>query len=256
MKATLAIAFFLTAAIYASVGFGGGSTYTALLAVSGMSLALVPVVSLVCNITVVAGSSWRFSRARLVPWKALGPILVASIPAAWLGGRFVVSEAVFLGLLWVALLLAGSRLMFARPVKEQAPRARSPLTSVGIGAAVGFYSGIVGIGGGIFLAPLLHTLRWDRPHRIAASASVFILANSASGLLGQLQKLQATGSAALPDVLDYWPLVLAVFLGGTLGNRLSIGWLKPQNLRRLTGVLVTLVALRLAWRWIALIHIA
>ena len=255
MKATLASAFFVTAALYASVGFGGGSTYTALLAVSGASLALVPVVSLVCNITVVAGNSWRFARAGLVPWKALGPILAASIPAAWLGGRLVVSETVFLGLLWIALLVAGMRLVLARPVLDKAPQPRSSLTSVGIGAAVGFYSGIVGIGGGIFLAPLLHALRWDRPHRIAASASVFILANSASGLIGQLQKLSATGSTGLPDVLGYWPLVLAVFLGGTIGNRLSIGWLKPEHLRRLTGVLVTLVAIRLAWRWTALLGI-
>ena len=259
MKAALAIAFFATAALYASVGFGGGSTYTALLAVSGISFALVPVISLICNIAVVSSNTVRFSRARLVPWRKLVPLLCVSIPAAWLGGRMVVSETVFLGLLWIALLLAGTRLLLGASPRDADPAPSHPLLGTGIGAGVGFYSGIVGIGGGIFLAPLLHQLRWDRPHRIAAACSVFILVNSASGLLGQLQKLADGGGesgAVLADVLAFWPLLAAVVVGGTLGNRISIAWLKPRQLRRLTGFLVVMVALRLAWRWASLVGLA
>ncbi len=251
MKLGLAIAFFITALLYASVGFGGGSTYTALLAVTGTPYTLIPVVSLACNIAVVSGNSWRYSRAGLVRWRRLVPILALSIPAAWLGGRTSVSETLFIGMLWIALLIAGLRLIFAKKAEDQDVRATNKWVNSGLGAGIGFYSGLIGIGGGIFLAPILHGLRWGRAREIAAASSVFILVNSLAGLGGQLQKIESSDIQS--DLLPYLPLLLSVIIGGWIGNRLSLNWLSPNMLRRLTGVLVLAVSIRLAIRWVGMI---
>ena len=247
IKLSLAAAFFTTALLYSMVGFGGGSTYTALLAVSGTPFILIPVVSLACNIVVVSGNTVRFSRAGWVRWSRLISILVLSVPAAWLGGRLVVSEAVFIGLLCVALAIGGGRLLLARPPQNGAVRILPRWAGSVLGAGVGFYSGIVGIGGGIFLAPILHALNWGRAREISAACSVFILVNSLAGLAGQLSKLES----AVP-AFDYWPLLVAVMAGGWIGNRLTLSRISPELLRRMTGGLILLVAVRLAVRWIGL----
>lgn len=250
--ALLAIAFAATALLYASVGFGGGSTYTALLIATGTDYRLVPLIALACNIAVVSGNTLRYTRAQLVPWRKLFPLVALSIPAAWLGGRLDVSETVFIGLLWVALLIAGSRLLFAKPMAEaDTIRPASVWRDAGIGAAIGFYSGIVGIGGGIFLAPVLHALKWGHAKTIAATCSAFILVNSISGLAGQWAKL--AGGPYLGDALTYWPLLPAVIIGGFIGNHFGVFKLSQNIVKKMTGLLILLVAMRLAWRWISLV---
>lgn len=250
--ALLALAFAATALLYASVGFGGGSTYTALLIATGTDYRLVPLIALACNIAVVSGNTLRYTRAQLVPWRKLLPLVALSIPAAWMGGRLDVSETVFIGLLWVALLIAGSRLLLAKPLAEtETLRPGSVWRDAGIGGAIGFYSGMVGIGGGIFLAPILLWLKWGRAKTIAATCSVFILVNSISGLAGQWTKL--AGGPHLADALAYWPLLPAVILGGFIGNHFGVFKFSQSTVKRLTGFLILVVAIRLAWRWIGLI---
>lgn len=249
MKLTLlTIAFFITACLYASVGFGGGSTYTALLAISGISIVLVPVISLACNILVVSGNTLRYARQKLYDFSKIWPLIILSVPAAWLGGSLNISEKLFIGLLALALFIAALRLLAMRTKPEPGSvKAQSRILNALIGGGIGFYSGLVGIGGGIFLAPILYLLKWGSAREIAAVSSLFILVNSVSGLSGQLTKFSEP--SALSEVLSYWPLLLAVFIGGQIGNYLGVFRISEIWLRRLTGALILIVALRLFWRW-------
>ena len=181
----LAAAFFLTALLYASVGFGGGSTYNALLALAGVDYRLLPLLALSCNIVVVAGSTVRFARAGITPWRGAILLTALAAPAALLGGLTPIGESAFLVLLGAMLLLTSLTMLL--PVAQGDPEP-SRLSRYLPFAAVplGYLAGLVGIGGGIFLAPLLHLTRWHEARAIAATASFFILVNSIFGLIGQV----------------------------------------------------------------------
>ena len=248
----LAAGFFVTALLYASVGFAGGSTYNALLVLAGVDHAVFPVIALACNLIVATGGSIRFARAGLVPWARLWPLLALSVPAALVGGSLSVSKPVFVALLGGSLLVAGALLLVQQTPRETEGRPeRFRLLGPLVAAPLGLLAGIVGIGGGIFLAPVLHLIGWDKTRRIAASASIFILANSLAGLAGQLGKLSGGGSAALQPVLAYWPLALTVLVGGQIGSRAGVTLLAPVWLRRMTALLILYVALRLLWQTFA-----
>lgn len=253
MSPILTVLFLVTALLYASVGFGGGSTYNALLVLHGTDFRILPSLALICNIIVVAGSCWRFHRGNLLAWRQIAPFLLASVPAAFIGGRLVISETLFIGLLGFALLIAGIRLVFqTNPVAPQTMgQASSKPISYVIGAAIGLLSGLVGIGGGIFLAPILYFMKWDTPHRIAAACSLFILVNSLAGLSGQLLKLQDQNIIA--SLTPYWPLFLAVLIGGQIGSWLASARLEPILIKRATAMLILYVAARLLYRWFGML---
>lgn len=241
----LAALFFVTALLYGAAGFGGGSTYNALLVLAGADYRSVPVIALACNILVVAIGSWQFARSGHVEWRRIWPLFVLSIPFAWLGGRLAVSEIVFVGLLAVSLLAAGLLMLWQPLWEKEAPIGRRSLWLEPVaGGALGFLAGIVGIGGGIFLAPLLYMLRWAPPKAIAGTCAVFILANSLAGLAGQLAK----GSSA-EALAAYWPLFPAVLIGGLIGSTLGSSRLDPKYVRILTALLILYVAVRLAIRF-------
>lgn len=245
----LAGLFALTALLYASVGFGGGSTYNALLVLHGTDYRVLPAIALLCNIIVVAGGTWRFARAGHFGFRRVLPWIAVSIPAAWLGGRLPISEAVFVGALGGSLLIAGVRLAAERgaAIEAAAVRERPPAVAFAVGGGIGFLSGLVGIGGGIFLAPVLYLLRWGTPREIAGTCSLFILVNSLSGLAGQLTKLGDLGAMTL--AWDYWALFPAVLIGGQIGSRLASARIPPVLIKRLTALLILYVAVRLLWRW-------
>jgi uncharacterized protein len=246
----LAALFLLTAALYATVGFGGGSTYNALLALSGTDYRILPAIALVCNIVVVTGGSIRFARAGLVPWRRVWPILLLSAPFASLGGLTPIAQKLFIGLLGATLLLAGLTMLFQREARQgDAQRGATWIAPVA-GIGIGYLSGLVGIGGGIFLAPLLHLLRWDGPKQIAATASMFILVNSITGLAGQIVKVGDSGVA--PLLLDHWPLALAVLVGGQIGSIASLKLFSPLIVKRLTAILVLYVSAQLLVRYWAM----
>jgi uncharacterized protein len=238
--------FAFTALIYASVGFAGGSTYTALLVLAGLEPDTLKLVSLSCNIVVALGGVWRFAAAREIPWRRTWPLLVLSVPAAWLGGIAPLDKATFILLLGLSLALAGI-LLLAGPAKQRdgidaSNNRRSHLIALALAAPLGLLSGLVGIGGGIFLAPILHLIRWDTARRIAGAAALFILANSIAGLAGQVGK---TGSDAMAALSPWWPLLLAVLVAGQLGSFVGARHLPPVVIRRVTGAVVLLAAVRL-----------
>jgi uncharacterized membrane protein YfcA len=237
----LAALFGLVALIYASVGFGGGSSYTALLTFTGIEPKLIPVISLCCNIVVVTGGAIRFWRAGLIDWKSVLPLLLASAPLAFLGGLAPLKEVTFLVILGSALLLCALALVLPQ---ERLPHLNVPKPLVlGLSAAVGLLAGLSGIGGGIFMAPVLHLIRWAEAKRIAAFASLYILVNSITGLAGQL--LKGGIDAFVEPAATFWPLLLAVLVGGQLGSALGIKLFSPAWLRRVTAILVGYAAVRL-----------
>ena len=180
--ASLIVAFFVAALLYASVGFGGGSTYTALLALAEIDYRLLPLLSLACNIVVVAGSSLRFARAKVTPWRNALLLTGVAAPAALLGGLTPIDEATFLTILGASLVLTALTLLLRpRDTATGAPPRFAGAMPV-LAVPLGYLAGLVGIGGGIFLAPFLHLTRWDSARAIAATASLFILVNSLFGL--------------------------------------------------------------------------
>ena len=253
MPSTLLALFVCTAMLYAAVGFGGGSTYNALLVLYGVDYRILPLIALSCNIVVVSGGVWRYGRAGELSVYKLVPFIVASVPAAWWGGQLLVSEAVFVFLLGGALLIAGLQLLWQRDAAGGPPEGRPISTPMALvtGGSIGLLAGVVGVGGGIFLAPILYFMRFGSPRQIAAACSLFILVNSASGAMGQLMKLSDLSLLALAQ--PYWPLIPAVLLGGQVGSWLSVRGLEPLWIKRLTAVLVLYVAARLLLRWAAMI---
>ncbi len=243
----LVFAFFITALLYAMAGLGGGSTYSALLVLSEVDFRVLPTIALGCNIIVTASCSVQFARHGYVPWRGLLPILAASVPMAFIGGLLPVQKWMFTLLLGVALLVSGV-LMITQdlrlgPTVKRSMRSNDALVHAGIGGGIGLLAGIVGIGGGIFLAPILHLLNWNAARIITGACSVFIMTNSVAGLGGQLLKLQHFEMlGAVTNHVWLFPTVLA---GGLIGNRINRQYLSPIWIRRITGVLIVYVAVRL-----------
>jgi uncharacterized membrane protein YfcA len=245
----LSILFFVTALIYSSVGFGGGSTYLAILLIWGVPYTIFPVIALVCNIIVVSGNSINFIRSKNININLLFPYLIGSIPFAFIGGSISIEKSLFEILLFCILSVAGIFLLIESKAfnKEKIKINKIPrLISISIGSIIGFMSGIVGIGGGIFLSPLLFLMKAGYPRHITSSASLFILINSIFGIAGQLTKDQV-----LNQVITYWPLFLSVLIGGQIGSILNIKFLSNKILALITSFLVIFVAIRMGIKLIA-----
>jgi len=239
----LPVLFFLIATFYASVGFGGGSSYLAVLALMGLSYTSIPQTALVCNIIVSAGGVWHFRRCGHLQWRRVLPFVVLSVPMAFVGGLIPVGQKVFMFLLGGSLLVAGARMFLPiRSAGAFSSIATRKMWIVGLplGAALGLLSGLVGIGGGIFLAPVLILSGWADARATAATATVFILVNSLAGLGGQLAKGVYLDASIIP-------LGIAVFLGGQIGSRLGSSRLSGSSVRRLTGALILFVSFRILW---------
>lgn len=241
----LAFGFFIVAMVYSAVGFGGGSTYIALLALSGQPAELIPLIALPCNILVVTIGSYFAVHRRNFDWQLSIPFFITSVPMAFFGGLIQLEATLYFVLLGLSLVVAGMSLLFRTAPTDVSAVPRSRRLAAVIGGGLGFLSGMVGIGGGIFLAPVLHHLRWASSKTIAALCSFFILINSLSGLAGQVLK---TGSkAAILASTCGAPLLLAVAVGGILGGRFVIEGVANQRIAELTGLLVLIVGIRILW---------
>jgi uncharacterized membrane protein YfcA len=234
--------FLLIAFLYSSVGFGGGSSYLAILALSGIAFTQIRSTALVCNIAVVLGNVVLFYRKDLYEWRKVLPLSLFSIPMAFVGGYLKIGQSFFFILLGFTLLFAAITMWLYKRNEstQQVKKSNHLITNLGYGGVIGFISGMVGIGGGIFLAPLLHLRKWDTPQKIAATASLFILVNSISGLAGQILN---------PNFYIDWGftgiLLITVFIGGQIGSRIGYKFLSPAQLRKATAILITYVGARI-----------
>ena len=240
-------AFVLTAFLYASVGFGGGSTYNALLILYNVDYLLIPKIALTCNLIVVIGGTIRYQLNNLIPWKKVLPLIIFSAPFAWIGGRLPIDKELFLAILGTSLLISGIFLLIRKEEIENF--SKSVNSKIGIflfsimSALIGFVSGLVGIGGGIFLSPILHLTKTIPSMNIAAISSVFIFVNSIAGLSGQFMKDNNTN--LINEFVGYYWLFFAVLIGGSIGTYLGIKTFHPKIVRRLTAILVIYVSLRI-----------
>jgi len=244
----LSILFFVTAVLYSSVGLGGGSTYLAILLIWGLPYTVFPIIALSCNIIVVSGNCFNYIRAGNLNFKLLVPYLIGSIPLAFIGGSLPIEKSLFEILLFVVLIIAGCLLLLnfkSYDDREEGYKNIPYLLSVVVGGVLGFISGVVGIGGGIFLSPILFLLKVARPKHIVTAASLFILINSIFGIIGQLTK-----NSVLNEVQDYFYLLIIVLIGGQLGNYLNLKIFTSKLLALITATLVLFVALRLGLKLI------
>ena len=246
MMPLLAILFLVSAILYSSVGFGGGSTYLALLLIWDIPYFILPVIALSCNIIVVSGNCFNYIRAGNLNLRLLIPYLIGSIPMAYIGGSLPIEKRLFEILLFLVLAIAGALLLLnfkSYDDKEESYQKISILASILIGIVLGFISGVVGIGGGIFLSPILFLIKAGKPKHIVTTASLFILINSISGIIGQLTK-----NAVLVEVSNYWYLLAAVLIGGQLGNFLNLKIFPTRILAMITAFLVIFVAIRMGFK--------
>ncbi|MBT7610377.1 MAG: sulfite exporter TauE/SafE family protein [Bacteriovoracaceae bacterium] len=235
--------FFFVAILYSTVGFGGGSSYIALLILMGVSHNLAPSMALICNIIVVIGGTLHFLNKGTLSWKFISPFLFLSVPLAYVGGLISINKDVYQFILAIALFLAASRMLFLKNASFQEKehnKGPSKLLAMSIGGGLGFVSGLVGIGGGIFLAPIMYLCKWGSPKIIAATSSVFILINSIAGLVGQVQKTNG-----IENLTPYLQLFVSVFLGGQIGSWLCNNRISYRKIEVLTSLLILFVSIRL-----------
>jgi uncharacterized membrane protein YfcA len=239
--------FFIVAVLYAAVGFGGGSSYLAILALTGIVFTQIRATALLCNIVVVSSNIFLFYHQKKIDWKKILPLIALSTPLAYVGGSLKIEQQFFFILLGFTLLFAAITMWISKQIitSNEKKSITKPLKNVGFGGIIGFISGMVGIGGGIFLAPLLHLTNWDTPKKIAATASFFILINSVAGLLGQYSN---------PDFIIDWHLtsllLVSVFIGGQIGSRISTKYLTPIQLKKATALLIAFISIRILWKYL------
>lgn len=243
--------FLVIALVYAGAGLGGGSAYVAVLALMGLPQARVAQTALVCNLIVTAGGIWHLRRGGHLDFGFVLPFIVLSVPMAYIGGMIRVERGLFLFIAGAALLVAGGRMLlandwFARhaaasdPVERARRARRAWITGPPIGAALGLLAGVLGLGGGIFLAPVLLLAGWAGAQETAAVTSVFVFVNSAAGLAGHVHG----GFLADPMLI---PLGVAVLIGGQIGSRFASYRPTGVGVRRMLAAVIVVISVRLLW---------
>jgi uncharacterized membrane protein YfcA len=232
------LAFALVALLYSSVGHGGASGYLALGALMGLGQTEMRMPALLMNLVVSGIAFAQFHRSGHFRWAVFWPFAVTSIPMAWLGSTLVLDPLLFEQLLAVALLLAAARLLgLFGPGTDGARPVVLPL-ALTLGGAVGLVSGLIGIGGGIFLSPLLILLRWANAHTAAAVSALFILVNSAAGVVGAGMRGETVHGEA-------WAWMVAAAAGALVGSWSGARRFSPGWLQRLLGVVLVLACMKL-----------
>ncbi|MBO9729283.1 MAG: sulfite exporter TauE/SafE family protein [Chitinophaga sp.] len=244
MITELCLLFFLVALAYSAAGFGGGSSYLAILALWSVDFQLMKSTALLCNVAVVIGGVYHFYRSGHLPLKKAWQLSLVSVPLAFLGSYLPMKQATFFLVLGIALTLAALvmcyRLFFEKE-EPIIPADKDKGMAYGIiGGVIGLLSGMTGIGGGIYLSPVLRLGKYDTAKNIAGLSSFFILVNSVAGLAGQAAK-----HAIVFDWKFTGPLLLAVIAGGQIGALLSAKILKPRWVAGATAILILYAGVRM-----------
>jgi uncharacterized protein len=234
---------FIIALLYSSVGLGGGSAYTALLAIFGVAYTVIPGISLTLNLLVTFSGGINYIRRGHARLSLILPFILASIPMSYIGGRIHLSSHIFYLLLLISLIAVAIRIYAVPQLKMQLQLSNNLqiLTSTGIGALLGFIAGAVGIGGGVYLIPLIIILDLGNEKEAAASGSVFIFVNSLAGIFGRFH----SGNYQFMEIA---PLAVTVVVGGFIGSYFGAGRLKPEIMKKLLGVVIIIAIVMLAQR--------
>ena len=236
----LAALFFAAALLYSSVGHAGASAYLAAMALVGLPPDVMRPTALVLNLFVAGIVVIRFARAGHLPWRELLPLVLGSIPAAFIGGGIELPGEIYRPLVALVLLAGAWRLATAPGAGEDVPAGVPLLPGILAGAAIGLLAGLTGTGGGIFLTPLLVLAGWAATRDAAGLSGAFILANSLAGLAGL-----ASGGVTLPSALPVW--IAAVVAGGLIGSWLGAARYSVLGLRRALAVVLVIAAGKLVF---------
>jgi uncharacterized membrane protein YfcA len=241
MLLLLTFAIAAAATLYSSVGHGGASAYIALMALFGLAPEEIRPTALVLNIIVAGYAAFTFLRAGRFDWRVFWPFAITAIPAAYFAGRIDVPESVYRPLLAAALAAAALRYLLWPKLDAEAPT-RPPRLAIALpaGLGLGALAGLTGIGGGVYLSPLLIFARWSDAHRTAGIAACFILVNSIAGLAGRWSSL-----AELPPFLPQ--LVAAALAGALLGASFSVAKFDRTAILRSLGCVLGVAAIALFW---------
>lgn len=238
----ISLLFFLISFLYSTVGFGGGSSYLAILSLFVTDFNIIRTHALLCNIAVVTIGCIIAYKKGFLSFKKAIPYTILSVPAALLGATFKLSQKTFFILLGASLVLSAIALFFqvVRPVKALEDRKKVWVRAMPLGSALGFLSGMVGIGGGIFLSPVLNLLNWEETKKIAGIAGFFILVNSIGGIAG----LAISGTIPVSMPFTFCVLI-AVTAGGFAGSLISMKLFDALIIKRLTALLILFVGIKL-----------
>lgn len=233
----ISLAIFLVAFLYSSVGHAGASGYIAVMSLFSLSPATIKPAALILNILVACLATWQFRKAGYFSWALFWPFAVLSIPFAFIGGYVNLPTQIFKVLVGIVLLYSAARFfVHPKPDEEVAPPNKS--IALGSGAVLGLVSGLTGVGGGIFLTPLMIFMHWAKTKTASAVSALFILVNSISGLLGNIS---STGQ--LPSVAV--PFAVAALAGGTIGSYLGSRQFSPLLIKQLLGIVLVIAGLKL-----------
>lgn len=234
----LAVCILVVAILYSSVGHGGASGYLAVLALFSVAPVAFKPTALVLNILVSAVATFHFARAGHFSWRLFWPFAITSIPFSFVGGYLSLPPDVYKPLLGIFLLASAFHLFSRKECEKTIAGPLSPAVALVIGAFLGFLSGLIGVGGGIFLSPLLLLLKWANAKEVSAVAALFILVNSFAGLLGHISSLQA--------IPPFVPMLIATALcGGVTGSFLGSRRLPDMGIVKILCVVLTIAGFKL-----------
>jgi uncharacterized membrane protein YfcA len=234
----LALLFGGVSLLYATVGQAGGTAFLAVMAFASFPSNEMRPTALLLNVIAATYSTWLFNRDKLVDWTKLRPLLLASLPTALVGGFIVLDERIYNTVTGVVLLLVAAILAFRRSRDNELDRPTPLWGAIMVGAAVGFISGLTGVGGGVFLAPILIALQWASPKQTAVLSAPFILANSAVGLVGAMYSGQVPSG-------DTWLFAIAALAGAMIGTTVGLRWLSQAATRYVLAAILGAAGIQL-----------
>ncbi len=233
----LCAAILVIAFLYSSVGHAGASGYIAVMTFFSLAPSVIKPAALVLNILVACLATWQFWKAGYFSWKLFWPFAISSVPFAFLGGYISLPTQVFKIVLGILLLYSAARFL-VRPRADEEPHLPTKPVAISVGAGLGLISGLTGVGGGIFLTPLVIFMRWARTKTASAVSAVFILANSISGLLGSITSTRQLPFFALP-------LAIAAVAGGSVGSYLGSRHFSPIVIKRILGIVLLIAGVKM-----------